>query len=442
MGAFIEKYVLGCEICQRYKSAVHPRAILEPHEVPAGPWEHVGVDLITQLPPSRGFDAICVYVDHYSDQTHLVPCKSTLTAEGTADLHYKDVFRLHGIPKKIFSDRGPQFAARFMRALYKRLGIETGLTTAYHPQGNGKVERKNQDVEQYLRMFTDKRQEDWSDHLLAAEFALNSRQHAGTSKSPFEIVYGYLPDFSIPIGKCSNIPDLETRLDNLAKARQDAEAALRLSKERMKEQYERNKKAAHSFNVGDLVWLASKDIKIHQPSPKLGPRQLGPYEVLERIRDLDYRLKLPPSMKVHPVFHVNRLSPYRDNGLDKPPPPDSVEIEGEEEYKVEKITDSRIYRRKLQYRVLWKGFGKGEASWEPATNLAHAPKLVEAFHQEYPQVPRRLAASIFFNLQPFFRPLSNVTTIDASLFPDLADLEWEFGVLAAPDTCPSPPSSA
>ena len=142
--------MLGCETCQRYKSAQHPRAILEPHEVPAGPWEHVGVDLITQLPPSRGFDAICVYVDHYSDQTHLVPCKSNLTAEGAAELHYKDVFRLHGIPKKIFSDRGPQFAARFMRTLYKRLGIETGLTTAYHPQGNGKVERKNQDVEQYL----------------------------------------------------------------------------------------------------------------------------------------------------------------------------------------------------------------------------------------------------------------------------------------------------
>ena len=121
MGAFVEKYVLGCDVCQRYKSASHPRAVLEPQEVPAGPWEHVGIDLITQLPPSNGFDAICVYVDHYSDQTHLAPCRSNLTAEGTAELHYKDVFRLHGIPKKIFSDRSPQFAARFMRTLYKRL---------------------------------------------------------------------------------------------------------------------------------------------------------------------------------------------------------------------------------------------------------------------------------------------------------------------------------
>jgi transposase InsO family protein len=156
MASFVDKYILGCEKCQRYKPAQHSKAVLQPQEVPAGPWQHVGVDLITQLPPSNHFDSIAVYVDHYSDQAHLVPCKSNLIAEGAADLHYRDVFRLHGIPKKVFFDRGPQFAARFMRALYKRLGIETGLTTAYHPEGNGKVERKNQEVEQYLRLFCNK----------------------------------------------------------------------------------------------------------------------------------------------------------------------------------------------------------------------------------------------------------------------------------------------
>jgi hypothetical protein len=156
MGASVEQYVLGCNKCQRYKLAQHPNATLQPHETPAALWEHVGVDFITQLPGSNGFNSICVYVDHYSDQCHLVPCKSNLTAEGAANIHYSDVFCLHGIPKKIFSDRGPQFAARFMRALYKRLGIETGFTTAYHPQGNGKVERKNQEVKQYLRLFCNK----------------------------------------------------------------------------------------------------------------------------------------------------------------------------------------------------------------------------------------------------------------------------------------------
>jgi hypothetical protein len=179
---------------------------------------------------------------------------------------------------------------------------------------------------------------------------------------PFELIYGYCPDFTVPIDKRSNMPGLDQRLDHLAKVRANAEAALRLSKEKMKEQYKRDKKTAHTFNVGDLVWLQAKDIKIHQKSPKLSPRQLGPFKVIERIGDLDFKLDLPHYLKLHPVFHVNRLAPYRDNGLDKPPPPDPVTVEGEEEYEVDKITDSRIFRRQLQYRVKWKSYEEGSDS--------------------------------------------------------------------------------
>jgi transposase InsO family protein len=351
MGASVEKYVLGYDKCQRYKPAQHLNATLQPHKTPTVPWEHVGVDLNTQLPGSNGFNSICVYVNHYSDQCHLVPCKSNLTAEGATDIHYSDVFRLHGIPKKIFSDRGPQFTARFMRALYKRLSIETGFTTTYHLQGNGKVEHKNQEVEQYLRLFCNKRQNNWASHLLAAEFALNLRLHSGALQTPFEIVYGYWPDFTVPIRKRSNMPSLDERLDRLADVWKEAEAALRLFKERMKEQFERNKKSAHVFNVGDMVWLTAKDIKIHQKTPKLGPRQLGPYKVLERIGDLDYCLELLSYLNLNPVFHVSRLSPWHNNGLHKPPPSEPVVVQGEEEYEVDSIIDSRVYRRQLQYLV-------------------------------------------------------------------------------------------
>jgi transposase InsO family protein len=226
MGASVEKYVLEYDKCQRYKPAQHPNATLQPYKTPTALWEHVGVDLITQLSGSNRFDSICVYIDHYSDQCHLVPCKSNLTAEGAADIHYSDVFRLHGIPKKIFSDCGPQFAARFMRALYKRLGIKTGFTTAYHPQGNGKVECKNQEVKQYLRLFCNKRQDDWASHLPATEFALNSRLHSGASQTPFEIVYSYRPDFTVSIGRRSNMPSLDECLDHLVDVRKEAEAVL------------------------------------------------------------------------------------------------------------------------------------------------------------------------------------------------------------------------
>jgi hypothetical protein len=128
----------------------------------------------------------------------------------------------------------------------------------------------------------------------------------------------------------------------------------------MKEQFERNKRSAHVFNVGDMVWLTAKNIKIHQKTPKLGPRQLGPYKVLERIGDLDYCLKLPSYLNLNPIFHVSCLSPWHNNGLHKPPPPESVVVQGEEEYEVDSIIDSRVYRRQLQYLFCWRGYGEGE----------------------------------------------------------------------------------
>ena len=123
MGAFIENYVAGCDICQRYKHARHPKSTLQPQETPSKPWEIIRVDHITHLPKSNGYDAISVYVDHATGQSHLIPCHTTTTAEGQADIHYREIFRLHGLPRVIHSDRGPQFASRFMRALLQRLGI-------------------------------------------------------------------------------------------------------------------------------------------------------------------------------------------------------------------------------------------------------------------------------------------------------------------------------
>ena len=430
MASSVEKYVLGCDKCQRYKPAPHPRAILQPQEAPTRPWENVGVDLITQLPASRGYEAIAVFVDHFTDQVYAIPTHNSVTAEQMMDIYYKDIFRLHGIPKKMFSDRGPQFAARIMRALYKRLGIESGITTAYHPEGNGKVERKNQEVETFLRLFCARRQTDWVDQLPAAEFALNSRVHSGTTYSPFELIYGYLPDFTIPIGKRSNIPSLEERLDLMAKARDDAAAALRLTKERMKEAYERNKKAAHVFKPGDKVWLSAKDISIHQATPKLGPRQLGPFTVLKRMGDLDYQLELPHWLKVHPVFHVNRLSPWHNNGLKQPPPPPPEIVDGEEVYVVDKILDSRFYRRKLQYLVRWKGYGEDGDTWEPEDHLlGTADQAIKDFYRKNPAAPRRISAVSFHSLKASFRAGNTSTPheILADQYPSIYDLEWEDG---------------
>jgi transposase InsO family protein len=410
LATFVNKYVAGCDTCQRYKPARHPRATLQPHEVPAGPWQTIGVDLITGLPPVGKYDAIVVYIDHYSKQVHAIPTTSDVDADGIADLHYREIFRLHGIPAKIVSDRGPQFAARLTKALYQKLGITHALTTAYHPQSNGQTERANQEVERHLRMFTNSRQDDWVTYLPTAEFVLNSRWHSAHQMTPFEVMYGYRPDFTVPAGPFTKFPALNDRLRGLRESRKEAEAALRLEKRTMKETFERDKPAPHVFTAGQKVWLSAKDISLSVPSRKLAPRQLGPYEILERTGDLTYRLALPPTMRQHPVFHVDRLSPWKGNEIhgQNPPPPEPIQVEGDIEYEAEEILDSRKFRNQLQYLVKWQGYDRGHNSWEPAANLTRCTEIVDAFHEAHPAAPRRLSASIFATLP--WQPRSTFTT--------------------------------
>ena len=189
-----------------------------------------------------------------------------LTALGVADIYFHDVFPLHGIPKKIISDRGPQFALQIMRSILKRLGVDAGLTTAYHPQANGQTEHKNQEIEQYLCMFIDTRQDDWTEFIPTAEFVLNSCVSSASGHTPFELLYGYTPDFTLPAGRPLYMPAADRRLTSLHQARKDAEAALRLSKERMKTDLMAQQHKHYAFKVGDKVWLQAKEIKIHVPS--------------------------------------------------------------------------------------------------------------------------------------------------------------------------------
>jgi hypothetical protein len=124
--------------------------------------------------------------------------------------------------------------------------------------------------------------------------------------TPFEVMYGYHPDFTVLVGPPTKFPALDSRLRNLRDIHKDAEAALRLQKQTTKETFEARKPPPHPFVLGQKVWLSSKDISLSHPtSHKLTPRQLGPYKVLERTSQLTYRLDLPPFMHQHPVFHIN-----------------------------------------------------------------------------------------------------------------------------------------
>jgi transposase InsO family protein len=211
---YVKRYVSGCDACARAKPAIHPKGPLNPLDVPEGPWQVIGVDLVGTLPESYGYNMILVYVDHFTKQAHFVPCRNNITAEGVADAHVKHVFALHGLPEKIVSDRGTQFAARIMKELYNLLGIDMALSTAYHPQSNGQTERTNQELVKFLRLFCSDEQSEWAKFLPMAEFAYNSHVHSASGTSPFELLYGYKPTWSTPAGGRATFPEVQTRLDD------------------------------------------------------------------------------------------------------------------------------------------------------------------------------------------------------------------------------------
>ena len=168
-------------------------------------------------------------------------------------------------------------------------------------------------------------------------------------------------------------------------------------------------KKPYKFSVGDMVWLQSKNVKVHQESQKPGPKQLGPFAVTEVLSDLDYRLQLPPALKLHDVFHIDCLSPWKGNDINglQPPPPGPLTVQGEEEYEVSHICDVRKFGRTLKALVRWKGYGEGDDTWEPIKNLDHASEALADFYRHHPGAPRKINAVHFASMP--WQALVNVT---------------------------------
>ena len=181
----------GCNSCQRNKNHTEqPAGKLMPNLIPEKPQTHISADFITKLPIAQGYDSILVVVDRLTKMVHFIPTIEKTSAEGLARLFRDNVQKLYGLPKSIVSDKGPQFAAGIMRELNRMLGIKSKLSTAFHPQTDGQTERVNQELEQYLRMFIDHRQEQWHDWLGMVEFAYNNKMHSSTKVLPFKANYG------------------------------------------------------------------------------------------------------------------------------------------------------------------------------------------------------------------------------------------------------------
>ena len=354
-------------------------------------------------------------VDRFSKMIHILPTTDTLSVEGLARLYRDNIWKLHGLPIKIISDRGPQFVSKFMKELNNILGIQTSSSTAYHPQTDGQTERENQEVEQYLRLFVNHRQDDWAEWLALAEFCHNNRIQASTRQTPFMLNSGRHPRMGTEPFRDSPMESVDNFVKNMQKAREEAEAALTKAADDMARFYDQNKGDSISYKVGDMVWLDGKDLRTDRPSKKLEDKRYGPYKITKVVSPNAYELKLPPSMKIHPVFNTVKLRPfYPDNisGRKRPSRPPPI-IQGENpEWEVEYIKDSRLYRGNLQYLIKWKNYPQEESTWEPVENLKNASKSIRDFHSKHPSAPRKISALAFDRL--LFKPYENLTELSSS----------------------------
>ena len=380
----VTNYVLHCPLCQRNKGRTMKQAgLLQPLPVPTFRWESVSLDFIMQLPMTRsGHDAIVVFVDRLTKMVHFAPTHTKCSAEDVAKLFAHNVFRHHGLPAELVSDRDPRFTSKFWVELARLLGTQLKMSTAFHPQTDGQTERANRILEDYLRHYISPQQDDWDEWLYLAEFSVNNAWQESVKETPFMLNTGQHPRTPLDGGRETRVPqatDFVRQIDmSLARAKQSILAA----QSRMKS-FADQKRRDVSFAKGEKVLLSTQNFKLANPGTrKLLPKWVGPFEVIEPVGKVAYKLKLPPNLKMHNVFHVNLVKPYRNDGRVQPPPP-PIEIDDSLEYEVERVLDDRKVKRgkstKTEFLVKWLGYGPEHNTWEPEKNLTNCKEILEEY---------------------------------------------------------------
>jgi len=356
------------------------------------------MDLIPELPTTKsGNNAIVVFVDRLTKLITCEPVKAGVTAQQLAQVFYRSVFRHHGSPLTLISDRDPKFTSEFWRSWHKLLGTKLNMSTSRHPETDGQTERANQTLEDMLRAYVSPFHDDWDEHLIAAEFAYNDSVNTSTGYTPFHLKYGQHPITPLTMfckpNSDSGSEAVKTFAARLRADLQRAREALQAAQQRQAT-YANRKRRDFQFRVGDKVWLSAANLRLSLASNakrKLLPRFYGPFRISEVVSPVAYRLELPKTIKIHPVVHISHLKAYAD-GSDvfperpayKAPPLPQV-IEDEEYFSIEAFRNHKRKRGRLWFQVKWLGYGEEENTWLSAKQLQEdmTPETYKELLDEY-----------------------------------------------------------
>ncbi|MCO5588821.1 hypothetical protein L7F22_042781 [Adiantum nelumboides] len=340
----IPDYVSKCVVCQKTKfdRGKQPR-LLQPLPIPDSPWESISMDFIFGLPKSiHGNTGIWTIVDRFSKQAHFIPIKKTIKAHQMATLFISQIFKYHGLPSSIVSDRDPRMTSNFWKGLFENLGTRLNFSSAYHPQTDGQSEIAILTILDLLKSYVtevDQRSQ-WEKYLPLVEYAYNNTVHTSTGKAPFEVIEGRSKS-PLLLKVHGKIFAADEYSRDLKESFQKIKEAISISQQKQKAAANKHRRAL-AFKENDWVLLKFPKARLRHTSgknptghqkyyAKLAKRYYGPFQILKPINEMAYQLKLPNHWLIHNAFHVSQLKPYKGEPPSEAIMEDPPEVEDQEE---------------------------------------------------------------------------------------------------------------
>ena len=370
--------IKGCQVCRQNKySTLTPTGLLSPLPIPTQIWSNISLDFIEGLPLSKSFDVILVVVDRLSKYAHFIPLKHPFTTRTVADVFLKEVVKHHGFPETMVSDRDKIFVSNFWSELFLAQGTTLHKSSAYHSQTDGHTEVLNRCLETYLRCFVSGKPKLWVQMLMWAEFSYNTSFHTAIQMTPFQTVYGREPPRFLRFG---DVPTTNAQVEELLKERDALIKTLRenlqLAQARMQKSANKHRRELQ-FNQGDWFYLKLRpyrqSIVAQRRNEKLAPRFFSPYQVIQRIGKVAYKLQLPQGSAIHPVVQVSLLKQALPSCVQVQTLPEILNSNLEWETEPTSFLAVRDEATGDDQEVIikWRGLPDCENTWEPLKRITN-----------------------------------------------------------------------